>query len=114
MVRPRRAHRKDLNHNQISECFRDHGWWTHDTHALGSGFPDLIVCLPLMGGSLTALVEVKGPKGDLTPDEKDFAEQYPGIVFIIHNEDEVKELTERILESQQLEAFQDAQTEVIH
>ena len=51
-------------------------------HTVGRGFPDLLVLIP--GGGL-ALVEVKSPKGKLTPDQEKFlADGWP--VAVVRDE----------------------------
>ena len=70
--------RTDLNHQAIALYLRRAGCLVFSLHTIGRGFPDLLVLIP--GGRL-ALVEVKGPKGKLTPDQEKFIESgWPVVV----------------------------------
>ena len=77
-VRTRYRCRTDLNHQAIANYLRAKGCRVFSLHTVGKGFPDLLVLLP--GGRL-ALVEVKSPKGRLTPDQEKFlADGWPVVV----------------------------------
>ncbi len=68
---PRRACRKDANHDAIADTFRVCGWGWIDTweHAQYTpGFPDGIAAGP--GG--VVFVEIKGESGSLTDAEETF------------------------------------------
>ena len=89
----RKYARKDSNHKEIIQAFRDLGASVFDTASLGSGFPDIVIG---MKGS-NVLVEIKDgslppSKRKLTPDEIKFHELWRGKVVIINNVDEVIEL----------------------
>ena len=89
----RKFARKDGNHKEIIQAFRDLGASVFDTASLGSGFPDIVIG---MKGS-NVLVEIKDgslppSKRKLTPDEIKFHELWRGKVVIINNVDEVIEL----------------------
>ena len=68
-TRTRYRCRTDLNHAAIASYLRRAGCLVFSLHTLGRGCPDLLCLLP--GGRL-ALIEVKGPKGKLTPDQERF------------------------------------------
>jgi Holliday junction resolvase len=59
------ARKVDRNHGEVVDAMRRVGWFVHDTSGAGRGFPDLVAA---RGGRLV-LVEVKGPKGKLTPEQ---------------------------------------------
>lgn len=89
----RKFARKDGNHKEIIQAFRDLGASVFDTAALGFGFPDIVIG---MKGS-NVLVEIKDgslppSKRKLTPDEIKFHELWRGKVVIINNVEEVVEL----------------------
>ena len=68
---PRRACRKDANHNQIADAFRAAGCLVIDTHQFAQyvpGYPDLDV----RWGEASILIEVKTADGELTDDERAF------------------------------------------
>ena len=69
---PRRACRKDANHNQIADAFRAAGCFVLDTYQMAqyiAGYPDLDV----RRGARSVLVEVKTTDGELSADEQWFA-----------------------------------------
>lgn len=89
----RKYARKDSNHKDIIQAFRDLGATVFDTASLGSGFPDCIVAI----GNNNVLVEIKDgslppSKRKLTPDEQKFHATWLGRVVIINNIDEAVEL----------------------
>ena len=89
----RKYARKDSNHKEIIQAFRDLGASVFDTASLGSGFPDIVIG---MKGS-NVLVEIKDgslppSKRKLTPDEIKFHELWRGKVVIINNVEEAIEL----------------------
>lgn len=90
----RRAARKDLNHNTIAAALRDVGYRVHETHQLGSGFPDLVVSgIDRRAGQRRIwLVEVKDARGALTPDEQAFHAAWAGDVAIVRSVDEAYRL----------------------
>ncbi len=59
--------RTDTRHAAIREALRRVGCSVHDTSALGHGFPDLCVRTP---DGFLLLLEVKSPRGKLTPDQE--------------------------------------------
>lgn len=58
----------DANHREIAEAFRRCGAWVFDLHGVGRGCPDLLVA----SRGRWLLVEVKGAKGRLTPQQVRF------------------------------------------
>lgn len=90
----RRAAKKDTNHNQIAAALRDVGYLVHETHQLGAGFPDLTVggIDRRAGVARVWLVEVKEPKGTLTPDEQTFHQAWAGYVAIVRSVDDAYRL----------------------
>lgn len=95
---PRRAARKDANHNAIQAVFVRLGWSVADTSALGNGFPDLVAAKH----GRTVLVEVKdGTKPPsarkLTPDETAFAGSWQGWYSVVTSEDDVLRLHNRLM-----------------
>ena len=77
------ARRTDNNHAEIVQALRQVGAFVADTHALGTGFPDLLVVRP---DTFMFLVEVKSSAGaKLTPDEKEFMSKCPAHVHIVYS-----------------------------
>jgi hypothetical protein len=62
----RRAARVDANHSDIVDALRGAGCLVQSLAAMGKGVLDLLVMVP--AGTLY-LLEVKGDKGQLTPDQ---------------------------------------------
>ena len=78
-----RAAKVDLNQRIIVSAFRAMGCCVLHLHTVGQGCPDLLV-----GRKGTVwLVEVKGPKGKLTPDQEVFHASWP--VHVVRSVDDV-------------------------
>ena len=73
------ARRKDSNQSAMESELRQLHFHVADTSRLGGGFPDMIVTgyCPRKRCVMALLVEVKMPKGKLTPDEAGFYFDYP-------------------------------------
>lgn len=86
----RRAARTDSNQQEIVRFLRGIGATVQPTHAVGDGFPDLVVGWR----GATVLIEVKDgsrcPSARrLTPDEERFhAEWRGGPLFVVHDVDD--------------------------
>ena len=80
--------RTDANHQVIATYLRRRGCLVTSLHTIGKGCPDLLVLIP--GGRL-ALVEVKGPKGRLTPDQERFISE-GWLVVVVRSEDDCDRL----------------------
>ena len=75
--------RTDVNQAEIARGLRKLGLSVFSTHAVGRGFPDLVVFNPISGCLM--LLEVKSPCGIRTPGQKQFAAMFDGAVAIVHN-----------------------------
>jgi Holliday junction resolvase len=89
----RKYARKDSNHKEIIQVFRDLGATVFDTASQGSGFPDCVIGFR----NVNVLVEIKDgslppSKRKLTPDELKFHETWRGKVVVINNVEEAIEL----------------------
>lgn len=71
----RYAVKVDANQGEITKALTEAGYTWVDTHALGHGFPDLMV--QARNGALV-LLEVKTADGRMTDDEKLFFTQWRG------------------------------------
>jgi hypothetical protein len=78
------AKRVDANHGDVIDALRRCGWFCHDSSGAGNGFPDITAAR----GARLELIEVKGPKGTLTPEQ-----------LLFHAEMKAKGVTVRILRS---------------
>lgn len=95
---PRRACRKDANHNLIADVFRAAGCMVLDTYQMAqyiAGYPDLDV----RRGARSVLVEVKAAGGELTDDERWFAgvcEGYGVPYVVVRTEEEALKVAEEL------------------
>ena len=80
----------DSNQTAIVEALRKRGWLVLSLAPMGGGVPDLLIAKPYRYGHpdfQPVLIEVKTPKGKLTPDQDAFIEQgWP--VTVIRSVDE--------------------------
>ena len=84
----RRRGRVDANQAEIVEALRAGGWKVQSTANVGGGFPDLICAR----GHDVRLVEVKQPKGTLTPDQQRFIVRDGWPVTIVRSIDDALSL----------------------
>jgi Holliday junction resolvase len=71
------AKRVDKNQEQLTKELRELGFSVYHTHALGKGFPDLII----NNGIMNHLIEIKASDKDkLTDSEKEFIKSFHVIV----------------------------------
>ncbi len=80
----RLAAKVDSNQAEIVKALRECGISVHSTASIGKGFPDLIAAK----GDKAWLIEVKGPKGKLTPDQETFISEWRGVVHIARTVDD--------------------------
>jgi hypothetical protein len=64
--------KRDANQAAIVAEMRARGWLVLDLASVGGGCPDLLTFSRYPHGWRLTLVEVKGPKGTLTPDQQRF------------------------------------------
>lgn len=79
----RRHGKRDRNHSDVVGWYRELGCLVSDTGDLGSGFPDILVCVC----GLVELVEIKTPEGTLTKDQREFHALWP--VTVVRNHADV-------------------------
>lgn len=84
------ARKVDANHGEIGDTFRKCGFLTLDLSRLGFGKPDWLV----KRGGFWMLIEVKSKQGKLTPEQKEFSEDWP--VLEIRTVEEVYALSKRV------------------
>ena len=83
-----RAAKVDANQADIVKALRTCGVSVQSLATVGKGCPDLVAS----DGQDTWLIEVKGPKGKLTPDQVEFISNWRGTVHIIRTVDEALQL----------------------
>lgn len=84
------AARVDANQEQIATALRQIGFCVLSLHRMGSGVPDLLISK----AGLSALVEVKNPKGlnRHTEDQVEFAKMWTGKIFTARDLDDVERI----------------------
>jgi hypothetical protein len=88
---------RDQNHADITRWYEDLYCLVHDTHALGGGFPDLLVRISTRAGHVLALVEVKTADGTLRPSQETFIRQWgTGCIEVVQTRDDVFAHVERV------------------
>lgn len=80
--------RVDANHGEIVDALRKVGVSVQSLASIGHGCPD-IVCAK---GSMTWMVEIKGAKGKLTPDQIKFIGAWRGTVHIVRTVNDALQL----------------------
>ena len=83
-----RAARVDANHTAVVSALRAAGVSVHSTAGMGKGFPELVAAK----GPDTWLIEVKGLKGKLTPDQVKFIGEWRGVVHIVRTPEDALQL----------------------
>lgn len=86
MTRSHLGHRKDANHDAIVSALEGIGASVTDTHALGEGFPDLVVGWR----GINFIIEIKDgskPKSRrvLTDDEQEWFDDWRGTAHIVYS-----------------------------
>jgi len=79
-----RAAKVDANQAEIVAALRAVGVSVQSLATVGKGCPDLLAAR----GADTWVIEVKGPKGKLTPDQIEFLKNWRGVVHIVRTVDE--------------------------
>ena len=79
---PRFAAKKDGNQQEIQQAFEQCGCVVLDCSRY-EGFVDLMVWR-----NQPRLVEVKAPKGSLTPSQKELRDKWPGPIHVVRSVDE--------------------------
>ena len=84
----RLAARVDTNQKSIVDALRAIGVSVQSLASIGRGCPDLVAAK----GAQCWLIEVKGAKGKLTPDQTKWIEAWRGDVHVIRTVDEALQL----------------------
>ena len=83
-----RAAKIDVNQPLIVDALRAIGVSVQSLATVGKGCPDLVAAK----GDKCWLIEVKGPKGKLTPDQERWIGNWRGTVHVIRTADEALKL----------------------
>ena len=74
----------DANHAEVVKAYEDMFCTVVDTHALGKGFPDLLVAF----AGYCCPVEIKTEEGELNAAQRTFLRDWPGPMRIIRSREE--------------------------
>lgn len=78
------ARRTDNNQKQITKDLIKAGVSVRSLHKVGKGIPDLLCGFR----GITKIIEIKTEDGELTPDQKEFIENWNGQYAIAKNSEE--------------------------
>ena len=78
----------DANHGEIVQALRSVGVSVQSLANIGHGCPDIVAAK----GSMTWMIEIKGAKGKLTPDQIKFIGAGAGTVHIVRTVDDALQL----------------------
>ena len=81
----RRANKRDINQQQITNALRKAGFSVLDISRCGGAAPDLVVSKK----GFTMLVEIKSGNNKPRQNQVEFADNWQGLVMTAHNVNEV-------------------------
>jgi hypothetical protein len=87
---------RDANHADVTRWYEELYCTVHDTHAVGGGFPDIVVKISTKRGPHVALVEVKTADGTLRPSQERFVREWGSCVTVVQTRDDVFAHVERV------------------
>jgi hypothetical protein len=87
---------RDANHGDVTLWYEELYCRVHDTHAVGGGFPDLVVRIPTRRGAVVALVEVKTVDGTLRASQERFVSEWGACVEVVQTREDVFAHVERV------------------
>jgi hypothetical protein len=87
---------RDANHGQVTGWYEALYCLVCDTHAVGGGFPDLVVRISSKAGFIIALVEVKTTDGTLRPSQERFIRDWGSCVEVVQTREDVFAHVERV------------------
>jgi hypothetical protein len=87
---------RDANHADVTRWYEELYCLVYDTHAVGGGFPDLVVIVPTKRGKVPTLVEVKTADGTLRPSQERFLREAGACVAIVMTKQDVFDHVARV------------------
>jgi hypothetical protein len=88
---------RDANHGDVTRWYESLYCLVQDTHAVGGGFPDLVVRISTKRGHVVALVEVKGADGTLRASQERFLREWGcSSIAIVQTREDVFAHVERV------------------
>lgn len=91
---------RDANHADVTHWYEEMYCLVWDTHAVGGGFPDLVVRVNTKRGFVICLVEVKSADGTLRPSQERFIREWGSCVEVVQTREDVFNHVERIRSAQ--------------
>jgi hypothetical protein len=87
---------RDANHRDVTGWYESLYCVVQDTHAVGGGFPDIVVKISTKRGPVVALVEVKTVDGTLSKSQLRFIGEWGSCVTVVQTRDDVHAHVERV------------------
>jgi hypothetical protein len=87
---------RDANHADVTRWYEELYCVVQDTHAVGGGFPDIVVKCPTKRGPQVLLVEVKTADGTLRPSQLRFIGEWGSCVTVVQTREDVFAHVERV------------------
>jgi hypothetical protein len=87
---------RDANHADVTRWYSELYCTVQDTHAVGGGFPDIVVKIPTKRGPQVALVEVKTTDGTLRASQICFIAEWGSCVTVVQTRADVFDHVERV------------------
>lgn len=81
--------KRDANHSDVTGWYESLYCLVQDTHAVGGGFPDLVVRVSTKRGHVICLVEVKTADGTLRPSQLRFNREWGSCVTAVCTREDV-------------------------
>jgi hypothetical protein len=88
--------KRDANHADVTHCYEALYCRVQDTHAVGGGFPDLVVRIPTKHGAVITIVEVKTMDGTLSKSQLRFIAEWGACVVVVQTREDVFAHVERV------------------
>lgn len=96
MRNPAALGRPDANHAEVTRWYEELFCTVHDTHAVGGGFPDIVVKCPTKRGPQVLLVEVKTADGTLRASQERFVREWGSCVTVVRTREDVFAHVQRV------------------
>lgn len=87
---------RDANHADVTGWYEELYCKVQDTHAVGGGFPDLVVKVTTKRGPIPCLVEVKTVDGTLSKSQLRFIGEWGSCVTVVQTREDVFAHVERV------------------
>ena len=96
MRNPAAQGRTDANQSAVTQAYEELYCVVQDTHAVGGGFPDIVVKISTKRGAVVALVEVKTADGTLRLSQERFMREWGSCVTVVQTREDVFAHVQRV------------------